>query len=49
MSPVLRLTIFLQESPWLIALVSVVLCFLLASLLLPVLRRRAELRLHGDS
>ena len=37
MSPVLRLTIFLQESPWLIALVSVVLCFLLASLLLPCL------------
>jgi cellulose synthase (UDP-forming) len=47
-SPFARVAIDLQESPWLIAIVMVILCFLMAVLLQAKLRRQARLRLHGD-
>jgi cellulose synthase (UDP-forming) len=46
-SPLLRITILLQDSPWLIAFVAVLLCFVLATLLQSTLRQRAGLRLRG--
>jgi len=42
-----RITILLQEFPWLIALVAVIFCFLIAVLLQAMLRRRARVRLQG--
>jgi cellulose synthase (UDP-forming) len=48
-STLLRITVVLQERPWLIAVISVVFCFLLATLLQPILARRAHLRLHDES
>jgi cellulose synthase (UDP-forming) len=43
-----RVTMIFQEFPWLIAIVLVILCFLMAVLLQAKLRRQARLRLHGD-
>jgi cellulose synthase (UDP-forming) len=42
-----RLTRTLQQFPWLIALVAVIFCFLIATLLQAMLRRRARMRLQG--
>jgi cellulose synthase (UDP-forming) len=48
-TPLLRLTVFLQENPWLIAIATVTFCFLMAALLQSELRQRARLRLEGDN
>jgi cellulose synthase catalytic subunit (UDP-forming) len=47
-TPLMTLTIFLQEYPWLIALVAVLSCFLMAILLQAMLRRRARERLQTE-
>ncbi len=43
-----RVTLLLQEFPWLIAIVTVILCFLMAVLIQARLRRQARLRLQGE-
>jgi cellulose synthase (UDP-forming) len=43
-----RVAMVFQEFPWLITIVLVILCFLMAVLLQAKLRRQARLRLHGD-
>ncbi len=48
-TPLLRVTVFLQENPWLIAILTVISCCLIAALLQSTLRRRARLRLEGDN
>jgi cellulose synthase (UDP-forming) len=42
-----RVTMIFQKFPWLIAIVSVILCFLIAALLQAKLRRRARVRLQA--
>ena len=46
-SPLMRVTIIFQEFPWLIAIVAVAFCFLMAALMQAKLRRRARERLQG--
>ncbi len=48
-SPGLRGRLLLGEYPWLIVLVSVIVCLLVASLLRGILRRGARMRLQGSS
>jgi len=43
-----RVAMVFQEFPWLITIVLVILCFLMAVLLQAKLRRQARLRLHSD-
>ena len=43
-----RVTTIFQEAPWLIAVVTVIFCFLMAALIQTMLRRHARLRLLGD-
>jgi hypothetical protein len=43
----MRVTILFQEYPWLIAIVTVTFCFLMAVLMQAKLRRRARERLQG--
>lgn len=43
-----RVTMIFQEFPWLIAIVTVILCFLMAVLIQARLRRQARLRLQGE-
>jgi cellulose synthase (UDP-forming) len=43
-----RLTSIFQESPWLIAMGTVLSCFLMAALIQAMLRRHARMRLQGD-
>ena len=43
-----RVTTVFQEAPWLIAVVTVIFCFLMAALIQTMLRRHARLRLLGD-
>jgi cellulose synthase (UDP-forming) len=47
-SHLLRLTLILREFPWLIVMIAVILCFLMAALIRTMLRRRARLRLQGS-
>jgi cellulose synthase (UDP-forming) len=47
-SPLMQVTLTLQDRPWLIAVVTVLYCFLLATVLGSILRRRAQLRLQDD-
>jgi cellulose synthase (UDP-forming) len=47
-SPVARITTVFQEAPWLIAVVTVIFCFLMAALIQTMLRRHARLRLLGE-
>jgi cellulose synthase (UDP-forming) len=42
-----RVTTILQKSPWLIAVVTVIFCFLMAALIQAMLRRHARERLRG--
>jgi putative exporter of polyketide antibiotics len=46
LSWITRTQLMLEQFPWLIAMVSVILCFLIAGLLQARLRRRARLRLQ---
>ena len=48
-SPLMRATILLEDSPWLIAIVAVIFCFLMAVLIQAMLRRRARVRLQGSA
>jgi cellulose synthase (UDP-forming) len=43
-----RLTMVLQEYPWLIVIVAVIFCFLMAALIRAMLRRSARVRLQGN-
>jgi len=42
-----RVTRFFQEFPWIIAIVTVIFCFLMAALVQAMLRRHARMRLQG--
>jgi len=46
-SPLARVTRILQEFPWIIAVVTVIFCFLIAALVQAMLRRHARMRLQG--
>ena len=48
-SPWMRAMFLLEESPWLIAIVAVIFCFLIAALMQAMLRRRARERLQGPA
>ena len=47
-SPLLQVRLTLQDRPWLLAVVTVLYCFLLATVLGSIVRRRAQLRLQDD-
>jgi len=47
-SPLLRLTVLFQEFPWLMVIIAVILCFLMAALIRTMLRRHARARLQGS-
>jgi cellulose synthase (UDP-forming) len=48
LSPLMHATLIFQQFPWLIAIVALIFCFLMAVLLQARLRRHARERLQGD-